>query len=58
MLGCIENASDSLIYKWLAEIYEKVRLQNLTLSASFEKFVNGTLDGERGANFPNKGRVK
>ena len=42
----------------LAEIYDKARRQNTTLPESFEKFVKGTLDGERDPKFLVKGRVK
>ena len=42
----------------LTEIYDKARRQNTTLPESFEKFVNGTLDGERDPKFLVKGRVK
>ena len=42
----------------LTEIYDKARRQNTTLPESLEKFVNGTLDGDRGSEFFVKGRVK
>ena len=42
----------------LDEIYEKARSQNPTLPSTLEKFVNGTLDGERGSAFIANGRVK
>ena len=41
----------------LDEIYDKARAQNSTLPATLEKFVNETLDGERGTNVVN-GHVK
>ena len=42
----------------LDELYAKVRLQNPTLPSTLEKFVNNTLDGERGSAFIVNGRVK
>ena len=42
----------------LAEIYDKARARNPTLPAKFEKFVNDTLDGERGSQLIARGRVK
>ena len=42
----------------LDEIYAKVRLQNPTLPSTLEKFVNSTLDGERGSAFIVNGKVK
>ena len=42
----------------LDEIYEKACLQNPTLPSTLEKFVNGTLDGERGSALFVNGRVK
>ena len=42
----------------LDEIYEKARSQNPTLPSTLEKFVNGTLDGDRGSALIVNGRVK
>ena len=42
----------------LDEIYEKARSQNPTLPSTLEKFVNGTLDGDRGSASIVNGRVK
>ena len=42
----------------LDEIYAKVRLQNPTLPSTLEKFVNSTLDGERGSASIIDGKVK
>ena len=42
----------------LDAIYEKALLQNPTIPATLEKFVNGTLDGELASNVVAKGRVK
>ena len=42
----------------LDEIYEKARTQNPTLPSTLEKFVNGTLDGERDSALIVNGRVK
>ena len=42
----------------LDETYEMACLQKPTLPGTLEKFVNGTLDGERGAAFFVNGRVK
>ena len=42
----------------LTDIYDKARRLNTTLPESFETFVKGTLDGDRGSDFFVKGRVK
>ena len=39
-------------------VYEKAHLQNPTLPSTLVKFVNGTLDGERGSTLFVNGRVK
>ena len=40
------------------EIYDKARLQNPTLPATLETFVNESLDGERGTNIVVNGHAK
>ena len=42
----------------MSDIDDKARLQNPTLPATLEKFVNETLDGERGTNVVVNGHVK
>ena len=41
----------------LDEIYDKARLQNPTLPATLEKFVNETIDEERGTKVVVNGHV-